>query len=131
MPHSGSLKIRGHRKSAGNGSAGRCKNKIQRIKFILKKEKEMNIPKITSIENALKIYYTNSEIGNKEITELFGRHSSTTVSRLKKIVKDEMKEKNILSYGMYKINTSVAFTVLGIDINDLEKRMKKIKELAL
>ena len=91
----------------------------------------MNIPKITNIETALKVYYNNSELGNKEITELFGNRSTATVSRLKKIVKSEMTKKNMYSYGMNKINTNVAFTVWGIDINDLEKRMKKLKELAL
>jgi len=45
----------------------------------------MYIPSITSIENALKIYYENAEIGNKEIKELFGVRSSTTISRLKKL----------------------------------------------
>jgi hypothetical protein len=44
----------------------------------------MNIPTITSIDNALKIYYNNAEIGNKEIIELFGRRSSATIARLKK-----------------------------------------------
>jgi len=91
----------------------------------------MNIPPITSIEGALKIYYGNSELGNKEITALFGRRSSATVSRLKRVVKAEMNRKDILSYGANKVNTAVAFDVWGIDVKDLEKRMKKMKELAL
>ena len=69
----------------------------------------MNIPQITSINEALKIYYGYQEIGNKEISSLFGRLSSATMSRLKKNVKDEMIRRNIFSYGMYKINTEVAF----------------------
>ena len=91
----------------------------------------MNIPQITSIENALKVYYNNSEIGNVEIIELFGRHSTATISRLKKMVKNEMVKKNVLAYNMYKVNTVIAFIVWGIDIEDLEKRIKKIKELKL
>ena len=91
----------------------------------------MNIPQITSIDNALRIYYSHSEIGNREITALFGKHSSATISRLKKIVKNEMNKRDIPSYGMNKINTAVAFNIWGIDITDLEKRMKKIKELNL
>ena len=91
----------------------------------------MNIPSITSIENALKVYYNNSELGNKEVTALFGRRSTATVSRLKKIVKDEMAKKSILSYGANKVNTDIAFITWGIDVKDLEKRMKKIKELNL
>jgi len=91
----------------------------------------MNIPKITSIENALLIYYNHSELGNKEIISLFGNRSTATISKLKKIAKTEMTKKNMFSYSMYKINTSVAFTAWGIDIADLEKRMKKLKELSL
>jgi len=91
----------------------------------------MYIPAITGIDNALKIYYSNSEIGNKEIKELFGSLSSATVSKLKHIVKDEMCNRNILAFGLNKVNTNVAYDVWGIDINDLEKRLKKLKELAL
>jgi len=91
----------------------------------------MNIPQITSIDNALKIYYSHSELGNKEISSLFGRLSSATTAKLKKLVKDEMNIRDILSYGLNKINTTVAFDVWGIDINDLEKRRKKLKTLEL
>jgi hypothetical protein len=91
----------------------------------------MNIPKITSIDEALKIYYSNAEIGNKEIVSLFGRLSSATITRLKKSVKVEMERRKILSYGMYKVNTGVAFDIWGIDVDDLEKRRKKLKELNL
>lgn len=90
-----------------------------------------NIPRITNIDEALRIYYTYSEIGNKDIMNLFGRLSSATVSRLKRAVKEEMGKRDILSYGLYKINTSVAYGVWGIDIADLEKRRKKLRELEL
>lgn len=91
----------------------------------------MNVPPITSIENALAIFYNNSEIGNKEITALFGRHSSATVSRMKRAVKDEMYKRDVLSYRANTVNTEVAFSVWGIDVTDLEKRRKKLKELNL
>ena len=90
-----------------------------------------NVPPITSIDNALQIYYTYSEIGNAEIKSLFGNLSSATVSRLKKAVKTEMDKHDILSYGMYKVNTTIAFAVWGIDVSDLEKRRKKLKDLNL
>ena len=91
----------------------------------------MNIPEISSIDNALRIYYSHSELGNKEITSLFGRLSSATTTKLKKLVKDEMIKRDVLSYGMYKINTGIAFDVWGIDVADLEKRKKKLKALEL
>ena len=91
----------------------------------------MSIPPITSIDNALSIYYNHSEIGNKEIAALFGRRSSATVARLKRMVKDEMSKREIPSFGMNRVNTAVAYEVWGIDAKELEKRMKKIQELNL
>ena len=91
----------------------------------------MNIPTITGIENALKIYYNHTELGNKEIIELFGKRSSSTVIKLKRIAKDEMNRRNVCSYGSNKVNTKIAYEVWGIDVVDFEKRMKKIKELNL
>ena len=100
-----------------------------------KKSKErigiLNIPKITSINNALKIYYENAEIGNKEIKHLFSVRSSATVSRLKKLVKAEMIKNDIPTFCANKVNTVTAFAVWGIDVTDLERRKIKIKELNL
>jgi len=92
---------------------------------------KMYIPTITNIENALKIYYENAEIGNKEIKKLFGNRSSVTISRLKTLVKAEMLKRNMPTFNAYKVNTPIAYDVWGIDVNDLENRMKKIKELSL
>ena len=89
------------------------------------------IPTITSIDNALKVYYENAEIGNKEIKILFGNRSSATVLKLKKLVKKEMIKNNIPMFNVNKINTKTAFEVWGIDIDDLENRRKKLKELSL
>jgi len=91
----------------------------------------MYIPTITSIDNALKIYYENGEIGNEEIKCLFGNRSSATISKLKKEVKAEMTKKGVPYFNANKVNTVVAFSVWGIDVVDLEKRRKKIKELSL
>ena len=101
--------------------------------FLSKTKEIMNIyiPTITSIENALKIYYENGEIGNKEIKYLFGNRSSTTIARLKKLVRAEMIKKDMPTFNVNKVNTVIAYEVWGIDIIDLEKRMKKLKELSL
>ena len=91
----------------------------------------MNIPQITSIDNALRIYYAYSEIGNKEIATLFGRLSSATIVKLKKLAKEEMMIKDEYSYGMYKVNTCIAYDIWGIDVVDLERRRKKLQALEL
>jgi len=91
----------------------------------------MYIPSITSIENALRVFYENGEIGNKEIKCLFGNRSSATVSRLKRLVKVEMTKRGVPTFNANKINTVVAYELWGIDVGELESRMKKIKELSL
>jgi len=91
----------------------------------------MYIPSITSIENALKVYYENGEIGNKEIKLLFGNRSSATISRLKRLVRAEMTKREVPTFSANKINTVIAYGLWGIDVVELENRMKKIKELSL
>ena len=91
----------------------------------------MYIPSITSIENALKVFYENGEIGNKEIKHLFGNRSSATILRLKRLVRAEMTKRGTPTFNANKINTVVAYEVWGIDVIGLESRMKKIKELSL
>jgi len=91
----------------------------------------MNIPAITNIDTALKIYYSHSELSNKEMAKLFGKLSSATISRLKKHVKNEMNAREMLSYGAHTVNTVIAYEIWGINVTDLEKRKKKINELNL
>ena len=91
----------------------------------------MYIPTITSIENALKIYYENAEIGNKEIKILFGNRSTATISKLKRLAKGEMIKNDVPTFGVNKVNTAIAYKAWGIDIVDLEERRKKLKELSL
>ena len=91
----------------------------------------MNIPTITDIATALRVYYENSELSNKEIKELFGSLSSATVARLKKRVKEEMINQNVPAYGLNKVNTKIAYEMWGIDVLDLEKRIIKLRSLGL
>ena len=91
----------------------------------------MNIPQITGIDTAIKIYYLYPEIGNNEIRQLFGRHSSATTAKFKRAVKEEMIKRNEMSYGLNKVKTCTAFDVWGIDVADLERRRKKLQALEL
>ena len=86
---------------------------------------------IQSINTALKIYYEYPEIGNKEITALFGNMSSSTMTQMKRAAKEHMIENDIKTYVPNTVNTEIAFKVWGIDIEDLEKRRSKIIKLGL
>jgi len=91
----------------------------------------MNIPQLTNIDTAIYIYYRYPEIGTKEITQLFGKYSKSSINRLKILAKKRMIEDSVYTHGMYKLNTVSAYKAWGIDIEDLEKRRDKLQKLGL
>ena len=90
----------------------------------------MNIPQITDIDTALRIFYQYPEIGTREIMELFAA-SRSTVSRLKRLAQNRMTEDGIYSHGLYKVDTASAYKAWRIDIEDLERRRNKLRKLQL
>lgn len=91
----------------------------------------MKVKPITSIDTALRIYYTYPEIGNKEIKELFGATSNGTIKSYKNAVQEEQVNRGVKTSQMFTVNTEVAYEVWGIDVADLEKRREKLKKLGL
>ena len=86
---------------------------------------------IKDIDTAVRIYYTYPEIGNAEISELFGGIASSTISRYKKDVMDEQVKREQKTSRLHSVNTRIAYEVWGLDIKDLEFRRKKLKELGM
>lgn len=87
--------------------------------------------KITDIGYAIKIYYQYPEIGNKEISKLFGVVSGQALCRIKKEVREEMIKENIPYWNGHAVNTRTAYRVWGIDIDELERNYTKLKKLGL
>lgn len=82
------------------------------------------------IDTAIKIYYLYPEIGNAEIRELFGSNlSSSTLTNYKKDVLKRQTELGVKTAVPHSVNTKTAFEVWGIDVDDLEIRRRKLKEL--
>ena len=93
----------------------------------------MYIPKLRSVAGAIRIYYENIELSNKEIQELFmsrqGKNiSGATIIKLKDAVKKVAIEREIPVWDKGCVNTKLAFEVWGLDIDVLEKRYKKLKK---
>lgn len=91
---------------------------------------------IRDIDTALRIYYSNIEIGNAEMKELFvgktGKApSGSTLNRLKNEALQLMAKRNIKQYRAYKVNTEIAYEAWGIDIKSLEYKHNKLKKLGL
>ena len=82
------------------------------------------------IEKALKIYYSLPEIGTKEIKDLFGV-GSTCATSMKKKVREEMAKRGVRNYYPNTIKTNIAFEVWGLDIDDLERRLKALRRLKI
>lgn len=89
----------------------------------------IRVPRVTSIENAVLIYYSNLDLGNKEIRELFGPLGSARLVGLKRLVIEEMKNRGQLQYDSTSVRTKTAYEVWGLDIADLEKRLAKLRKL--
>ena len=91
----------------------------------------MRIPQVKDIDTALQIYYKYKEIGSTEIASLFEDCSKSTISKLKKAAQQRMIDEEVCTYSSNRVNTAIAFSSWGIDIDDLEKRRDKLIELGL
>ena len=90
----------------------------------------MKVKPITSVETALRIYYEYPEIGNAQMFELFGKKTSTgTLSKYKKAALEEQMENGVYTANISTVNTEIAYRVWGIDVEDLERRYKKLLKL--
>ena len=94
-------------------------------------EHKIRIPQIKSLETAIRIYYERIELRNADIKEIFGSLGSKTICRLKQVAKDKMKENDIPSWDAKAVNTESAYEAWGLNIEDLEKRLTKLKKLNL
>lgn len=90
----------------------------------------VRIPHIVDIRTAIRLYYERIELSNADIEILFGKHSSSTVAKLKDLAKDYMVQHGIQAWNPLCVNTKAAYAAWGLDIDDLENRYMKLKALA-
>ncbi len=83
-----------------------------------------------NLEKCIEVYYKTHEIGNRDIEEIFGV-KKVKACRLKKLVKELMKKKGTRIFDSLKVNTEVAFEAWGLDIDDMERRVTKLRKLGL
>lgn len=85
----------------------------------------VSIPAVTSLETALKIYYSKLQLDNADIEELFGRHANSTICALKKLARNYMIEHNIISYNSRAVDTEAAYKAWGLDVEKIERLFRK------
>lgn len=95
----------------------------------------MRIPRIRDLDTAVQMYYECIELHNDDIQKLFiSDKTSRPISRckvneLKKLARERMGEENTLVWNALAVNTKAAYKAWGLDIDDLEKRLTKLREL--
>lgn len=91
---------------------------------------KVRIPQIASIEVAIRLYYSRTELSNADMRELFGANlSKNKASQLKKVAWEKMIEEKTPVWNAAFVNTDVAFRAWGLNIADLEARQKKLAAL--
>ena len=91
----------------------------------------VRIPPITSVENALRVYYQHPEITNEHIRIIFGKRSRSTFDKLKQLVKTLQAQEGVRSFQYSAVNTRVAYKAWGLDIGVLENSHVKLQKLGL
>lgn len=82
---------------------------------------------VSSLETAIEMYYLNLELTTANIKKLFNV-SDPTAKKYKDVVREEMIKKKIVSNEINSVETKLAYQVWGLDIDDLEKRYKKLEK---
>jgi len=84
--------------------------------------------KVPDARKALELYYANTEINSSDIKALFNCASSTA-TRLKKQVLEEMARLGIKTWRPNNVDIIVAYKVWMIDVGKLETKLTKLNKL--
>ncbi len=89
----------------------------------------VRVPQINNVETAVLTYYAKVSLSNKDIKDLFGNISSSTVYKLKLKAKAQQEEDERMSYNSSTVDTESAYKAWGLDIDELERRLTKLRKL--
>lgn len=90
----------------------------------------MTIIRTPDIKKAVEMYYAKPELLTSDICELFGCKPGTA-RRIKNEVKEIMARDKVHCWTANAISTKVAYKHWGIDVEDYEKRLMKLRKLGL
>lgn len=91
---------------------------------------DLRVPQIADQEEALRVWYTQPQIGKADCCKIFGC-SEHIWWRLKAAAVDKMREKKIPSWNGRMVSTIAAFEAWGIDVERLEKGVQRMRRLGL
>ena len=83
-----------------------------------------------NIQAAVRIYYEKISLGGKEIREIFGFKSDSAATKKKKeaIAYFAKQDINPIHTVNNRLDTWKAYEAWGLQIADLEKRLKKLRQ---
>ena len=87
----------------------------------------VNVPHVVSIEKAVLTFYEKTELREADILALFGC-SRFKAWELKHKALERMKEKDVIRYDAHSVETVCAYESWGLNIDDLEKRLIKLRK---
>ena len=84
------------------------------------------------IEIAVRMYYERISLSCTDRQKLFNIKSSATVAKYRREVIEYFADKDVSPlHRNNKLDTYRAYEAWGLDINDLEKRLQKLRKLNL
>lgn len=90
----------------------------------------INVPQTRDLETALTLFYSRTELSTADILEIFGC-SVSTAGKLKRRAKEEMELTETQAWNPHFVNTRCAFRSWGLDVPEMEGKLKKIQKLRL
>lgn len=91
-------------------------------------EIDLRVPQIRDPETAIRMYYTQPQMGRADCMQIFGC-SASTWCRLKKAAIRLMREKSVPQWNGRMVSTIVAFEAWGVDIPKLERGVERVRKV--
>lgn len=89
----------------------------------------VRIPQLQDIAYAVELYYSRLDLSNDDIKQLFGKMGSAKVAQLKRIADDKRREMGVAVWSASRVPTVCAYAAWGLDIAELEKRLRAIEKI--
>ena len=91
-------------------------------------EADLRVPQIRDAEEALRLYYTQPQIGKADCMRIFGC-SANAWWRLKRAALDAMRAREVPQWNGRYVSTIVAFEAWGIDVPRLERGLERMRKV--
>lgn len=95
------------------------------------RQTRVRVPQITDLRTAIELYLKRSELSTQDIEALFGNISKGSMVKLKQLAREKIAEKGIRVWNPRHVNTEAAYEAWGLDIEDLKRRYRELKEFEM